>query len=390
MTRLMQQIIEPDEDVTMYHTMRKNKKPEYRLNGREWILFIIMLFFGMALTATASWGLIGALYDTMTAYAEYEHLRVLNAENKQLWTLNAENKQLRMMNAENEQLKMMNAENKQLWVLNAENKQLRMMNTVSTLVHESFSCYDGHGCGLLKLLTLNSHIPDSCDYGHGYGLLKLLTLNSHIPDSCDDGQECRLFKQLTLDSHIPDIGRTEQTEINQDYIGWITIKGTRVDYPVVRGIDNEEYLRTTFSKKTNAAGAIFMDYRCTQGFDEPLCIIYGHRMNDGSMFGPLTGYLDKEFLETHQEIVIITSEGETLNYQIFDVKSTDAWDEVYDIASHDSSCLIDKETGKGSRQHEASDDNMCHILVLSTCLKGSDRDGRLLIFATLINIEGRY
>ncbi len=85
-------------------------------------------------------------------------------------------------------------------------------------------------------------------------------------------------------------------EINPDYMGWINIENTPIDYPVVKGKDNEFYLTRDFNKKYLALGSIFMDYR-NKGFEDKNVVIYGHHMRDKSMFGSLKKFKDIEYLK---------------------------------------------------------------------------------------------
>ncbi|MCL2409357.1 MAG: class B sortase [Oscillospiraceae bacterium] len=163
-------------------------------------------------------------------------------------------------------------------------------------------------------------------------------------------------------------------EINPDFVGWIIIAGTTVNYPVVRGRDNSRYLHTTFSGTANPAGAIFMDYRGSEGFAAPASLIHGHNMRDGSMFGSLTNFLRPEFLADHPEIFIVTAEGETLVYHIFATRRTDAWDRAY---------TLDFNSAEAAAAFFGRYDTE-RFLILSTCLGGTDRYARLLIFAALV------
>ncbi|MCL2838131.1 MAG: class B sortase [Oscillospiraceae bacterium] len=160
------------------------------------------------------------------------------------------------------------------------------------------------------------------------------------------------------------------SEINPDFVGWITIPGTTVDYPIVRGADNARYLNTTFSGASNPAGAIFMDYRAIYGFKAPASLIHGHNMRDGSMFAPLVNYMNREFMDNYPEIIILTKYGERLVYRVVKVRRTDAWDDVY---------ALDFNNAEAAEFLEHSDAE--RVLILSTCLGGADRNARLLIFA---------
>ena len=87
--------------------------------------------------------------------------------------------------------------------------------------------------------------------------------------------------------------------INPDVMAWIYIPGTHVNYPVVQGSDNEYYLNRLFTGKWNSAGAIFMDYRNEADLTDPHTIIYGHQMNNKTMFNDLRHYADQSFYEEH-------------------------------------------------------------------------------------------
>ena len=174
--------------------------------------------------------------------------------------------------------------------------------------------------------------------------------------------------QLMESEPTPDLA-----EINPDYIGWIRIEGTEIDYPVVQGADNKKYLNTTFSGGRNASGTIYMDSRCANGFDS-YAIVYGLNMKDGSMFAGLNRYLESGYLDEHPEIMIITPDGETHIYGIFDVKVTGTGDAAYKLPDKGKEVIAEHFAAQNI-QEDAS------ILVLSTCTKSNDDNERLLIFA---------
>ena len=165
-------------------------------------------------------------------------------------------------------------------------------------------------------------------------------------------------------------------ERNPDFVGWITIEGV-IDYPVVRGSDNSYYLTVTFSGKYNSAGAILMDYRNALGFDEPVCIIYGHNMRNLSMFTPLSSYNDPEFMVKHPDIAITTPEGEARLYRVFDARRTDMWDRAYALDFSDGA--------EAAGEFRGAPDRASHFLILSTCTSSEDRSERMLVYASLVD-----
>jgi len=167
------------------------------------------------------------------------------------------------------------------------------------------------------------------------------------------------------------------TEINPDYIGWIRIDGTEIDYPIVHGVDNEKYLDMTFTGERNRSGTIFMDAECRNGFSF-FSILHGHNMRDGSMFAGLKRFLDNDFRANHPEITIITYENNVLIYNIFAVKITNVSDSIFDLPIKGNDAVADYFEEFGFSAQNLQDD--LDILVLATCSDGS-RSDRLLVLA---------
>jgi len=162
-------------------------------------------------------------------------------------------------------------------------------------------------------------------------------------------------------------------EINPDYIGWISIEGTAIDYPVVRCRNNSKYIYTTFSGENNNAGAIFLDSLCKTGFGG-YAMLHGHNMDDGSMFKDLHKYLNSNFLDENPEIIIFIPSGERLTYRIFDVKLTNINDSLYSLRGT-SKQVRDSHFSRYDIEEDAD------ILVLSTCTSSANRNERLLVVA---------
>ena len=78
--------------------------------------------------------------------------------------------------------------------------------------------------------------------------------------------------------------------VNEDVVGWIQIPDTVISYPLMHGENNDLYLDHTWDLKTNAVGAIFMDYRNSGDLSDFNTIIYGHNMLNGSMFAGLSHF----------------------------------------------------------------------------------------------------
>lgn len=91
----------------------------------------------------------------------------------------------------------------------------------------------------------------------------------------------------------------ELKKINNDVIGWISIYGTNIDYPLVQADNNEKYLAMDAQGKYSLSGSIFLDYRNDAYFQDFNSIIYGHHMAYHAMFGDISNYKEKAFFNTH-------------------------------------------------------------------------------------------
>lgn len=103
--------------------------------------------------------------------------------------------------------------------------------------------------------------------------------------------------------------------VNLDVIAWIQIPALDISYPVVQGKDNAYYLHHLFSGESNINGSIFVDCHNQPDFTDQNTIVYGHNMKNGSMFGTLDKYQDKELFEQHPEFYLYLPD-KILKYQI--------------------------------------------------------------------------
>ena len=144
--------------------------------------------------------------------------------------------------------------------------------------------------------------------------------------------------------------------VNGDCIGWLSIAGTSISYPVMyTPSEPQKYLRRSFYGQYSQSGVPFLDGRCN--LQSTNLIIYGHNMKNGTMFSDLKRYVDREFLNAHRTVKFETVDG-IRYYTVAEVLKTNTSDAWYNrIAAED-----------------------CRRLILSTCY-GSAKDGRLLIIA---------
>ena len=129
----------------------------------------------------------------------------------------------------------------------------------------------------------------------------------------EQGQKPKVHASLKVDFE-------KLKKVNKDIVGWIQFdEPEKINYPIVRGEDNDKYLTTTFEGKKNSSGAIFMDVLNAGDFSDRNTFIYGHNMKNGSMFGQLRKYKTKDYYEQNPYFYIYTPDGKEVKYQIFAV-----------------------------------------------------------------------
>ena len=88
---------------------------------------------------------------------------------------------------------------------------------------------------------------------------------------------------------------------NNDFIGWLTIPGTEVDYPVMHTPSDEEfYLKRDFNKEKSSSGTLFLAAKCDALLPSDNVVIYGHNMKAGTMFHDLLKYETEDFYKEHK------------------------------------------------------------------------------------------
>ncbi len=184
---------------------------------------------------------------------------------------------------------------------------------------------------------------------------------------------------------------------NPDWIGWIKIEGTYFSYPVMqRKGDGEYYLHRDFDGNDSFYGTPFLDSRCT--LDSDNCMIYGHNINGGRMFGKLHAYASEDYYRKHPEIRLRAGE-ERREYQVVSVIHTTIASPVYSFVEVGnweeygeyvkiilSNSLYQTELGeriKKEQQEETADIlfKKYQFLTLSTCRSWMGQDARLLVVA---------
>ena len=180
--------------------------------------------------------------------------------------------------------------------------------------------------------------------------------------------------------------------INPDAYAFIEIPGTQVNYPVMQSSTQEEdyYLNVTFEGVAALPGPIYSRMVNAKDFTDPITVIYGHDMLDGSYFGDLKNYIDRGFFDTYRDMYIYTPELQ-LEYKII---AEVVHDDTLISATHDLKvpdsvpAFIQELQGIPEPQNQFAEDMTVtpedRLVTLSTCI-GDRPNNRRLIVAKLVN-----
>lgn len=174
---------------------------------------------------------------------------------------------------------------------------------------------------------------------------------------------------------------------NDDFIAWIRIPGTNVDYPVVWTDDAEHYLHHTFTGKQGAAGTLFSLMKTDYSIPSRNIAIYGHHLKSTGekMFTSLMRYKNPDFYEDNQTIVLdsLYRHSEYTIFAVVNMKVGD-WEPSRTTFSGDAAFMAFVNRAKSESLYDTgvevgADD---HILTLITCDRSyAGKEGRLVILA---------
>jgi sortase B len=176
--------------------------------------------------------------------------------------------------------------------------------------------------------------------------------------------------------------------INPHIVGWLRVSGTNIDYPVVRGEDNETYLNTTFSGERNVSGAVFMDFRNAPDFSDAHTLIYAHRMRNGAMFSDLARYREQDFYDSFPVFALYTPEA-IYRCEVFSAYITPADSKTYYINFPEPNDFADWLAYTKDESEIRADTSVLEtdrILTLSTCDYRFE-DARIVVHAKLVRLD---
>lgn len=184
---------------------------------------------------------------------------------------------------------------------------------------------------------------------------------------------------------------TLQADTNPDIYAWIYVPDTMIDYPVLQHpTDNTYYLNYNIDGSKGYPGCIYSEDYNAKDFSDPMTVLYGHNMKNGSMFAGLHKFEDSEYFDEHPYVYIYTPD----RLLVYEIYASYVYNNEHILLNHDFSNTASfdyylktvadiRDMGCNRREDiEVTTEN--HILTLSTCIANKPNN-RYIVQGVLLN-----
>lgn len=224
--------------------------------------------------------------------------------------------------------------------------------------------------GILILLMLSYGVYSLWDtykvYANSFADEELLKFRP-----TDDGEDNPTLKDLK--------------KLNPDVKAWIQVPKTNIDYPVVQGQDDMEYINKNVYGEFELSGAIFLSCLNKDDFSDPYNLVYGHNMKNGGMFADVADFTNKEYFETHQKGKLYLTDA-TRKIRFFAcMKVTAADAKIYHpdgYRKENLKDLLDYIQANAVQYRDVNVADESSLIVLSTCSE-AETNGRVVLIGKL-------
>ena len=190
-----------------------------------------------------------------------------------------------------------------------------------------------------------------------------------------------LQKEVTKDVIVDDSSSEEERytldfsslkKKNTDTVGWLEIKDTSINYPLVQTNNNNYYLTHSFDKSNNVNGWVFVNYINNKDFSDQNTTIFAH----DSLFKPLKNIYNSNNKDNFN--IYIYLEDKVYIYEVFSLYITDSYN-VEILRDNLSTDVLQQVIENSSYDYNVEVDENDHILTLSTCFNEGEK--RIIVHA---------
>ena len=211
--------------------------------------------------------------------------------------------------------------------------------------------------------------------------------DTHQVNEAADSKKYATYKPATEEGKK---SFAELQAMNSDVMGWLTIYGTSIDYPLVKARnDNFTYLSKNAEGEWEGSGSLYVDYRNGSHFEDFNTIIHGHHMAEHKMFGDLDLFVKQDYFNEHQ-YANLYFDGANHGLEIFAILTIDAY---HPIASSPNiqdpkaqQDLLNSILNEAAQKRDIGVTTNDHIIVMTTC-NLTETNGRYTLVAKLLDHE---
>lgn len=182
----------------------------------------------------------------------------------------------------------------------------------------------------------------------------------------------------------------ELRAMNPDVMGWLTIYGTSIDYPIVKAQNNNfEYLSKDVEKNWTTCGALYVDVHNQWNFQDFNTIIHGHHMAEHKMFGDLDLFTEAAYFNEHQ-YANLYYDGQNHGVELFAILTIDAYNPIVhstnltaDEAKQEFLNRIQQDKLLSRNLDITMDD---HLVTMTTC-NLTETNGRFTLVGKILDHE---
>lgn len=211
--------------------------------------------------------------------------------------------------------------------------------------------------------------------------------DSHQVNEAADSKKYATFKPITEEGKK---SFAELQAMNSDVMGWLTIYGTSIDYPLVKAQDdNFTYLSKNAEGEWEGSGSIYVDYRNGSHFEDFNTIIHGHHMVNHKMFGDLDLFVKADYFNEHR-YANLYFDGANHGLEIFASMTIDAYHTVASTPKITEQKaqqeLLNSIMNDAVHKRDIGVTTNDHIIIMTTC-NLSETNGRYTLVAKLLDHE---
>lgn len=215
-----------------------------------------------------------------------------------------------------------------------------------------------------------------------------------LPEPVASDESTQTVPQLPLCDAVREVDFVELQKKNLDIVAWLYMPGSVIDYPVPQARDNAFYLTRDEFGVDKVGGSLFLDVFNQVNFTDPVTLIYGHYMPNGTLFTDLHNYEDEEYFAANTAVYVIQPYKQ-LEYEVVAAYETGNQSLTYQTDYTDPAVMQAFIEGIREKVDEEAAivnidalDEDARYLVLSTCPVRGDPSVRYLVVAKLV-FEGR-